>query len=150
DLQVLPDDEARELSNQPTVAGIDRQGPTGTNFGLGPAAQARLEPRSTLLREYLEVHGKPPREVLGIGPRATPEEVAAAQRAQTEGFAELALGGSAVGEDGPAKLEALRADYARAFEALSDPATRRGHETEEVAPVGREADPLGAELAYGE
>jgi two-component system chemotaxis response regulator CheY len=159
DLQVLPAEEAKALLGGQAAADADRQGPTGTSFGLGPSSRSdggradggRADPRSLLLREYLEVHGKSHYEVLGVSPDAAPERIAAAHRAKIERFAELALVGAALGDDGPAKLDALRAAYAKAFEALSDPAARRGYDTEQVTPLDPDGgDPLGAELAYGE
>jgi CheY-like chemotaxis protein/tetratricopeptide (TPR) repeat protein len=144
DLQVVSDEEEPSSSSQ--------EGPSGTIFGLGPQRTdgGRNDMRSALLREYLDVHGKSFYEVLGVSTDASREEITAAYRTKMRRFSDQAFAGHSLGSDGASKLEALRASYEKAYQALSDPAARQGYDTEQVLPLATSDDPLGAELAYGE
>jgi CheY-like chemotaxis protein/tetratricopeptide (TPR) repeat protein len=144
----------------PTVASASlrpvaaTQGPKGTHFGLGPSPRTeagRSDPRNLFLREYLEVHGKSFYEILGVAAQATQQEIAAGYTRKMARFSDEAMAHLRLDPDSLVKLEGLRATYVKAYEALSDPASREGYDTEQVTPlVGDEVDPLGAELAFNE
>jgi DNA-binding NarL/FixJ family response regulator/tetratricopeptide (TPR) repeat protein len=122
----------------------------GTQPGIGPGG--RNDGRNALLREFLELHGKSHYEVLGVPPTATEEEVAVAHRRRSDRLTGLfvELRGETVSASDVTKLEALRAAYDRALEALSDPLAREGYDTAQVTPLESGVDALGAELAFGE
>ncbi|HXU79880.1 MAG TPA: hypothetical protein VN914_00675, partial [Polyangia bacterium] len=114
-----------------------------------PAPRAGEDPRSALLKEYLEVHGKSHYEVLGVPIDARPDEVEEAYREKSARLAAPTL--SALTQDADvAKLEALRQAYERAHEALSDPSARDSYDSMQMPAVAPTADPLGAELAFRE
>jgi tetratricopeptide (TPR) repeat protein/CheY-like chemotaxis protein len=122
--------------------------PSNSDIAAPPRAAGGDDLRTALLREYLEVHGKSPYEILGLSPQAQPDDVTRAYQDKTARFSDQALVGRIQDADA-AKLQSLRAAYERAFATLSDPVARAAHDQAQ-AQAGPPADPLGAELAFRE
>jgi tetratricopeptide (TPR) repeat protein len=99
--------------------------------------------------EYLQLHGKSPGEVLGVGPAATRQEIDEAYARKL-----AAVDRAAAGTDLHPKLAEMIEAYARAHAALQTPATPESAPTTAAPaapPVAAPThDPLGAELAFGE
>ncbi len=125
-------------SVNPTAIGTGRAAPT-LPPAVGPAA-ARRE----LLRAYLDVHGKPPHQILGVATSATREEVTQAFAEKMQQFADEAYSSADLGEDRP-KLDVVRAAFERAFDALAEPV--RDDDADRTAR-SHAIDPLGAELSF--
>jgi CheY-like chemotaxis protein len=154
DLDIFGDDDAGEVMQELA---------TGTQSGMvslhhmravietepRPAARAEDDPRSALLKDYLELHGKSHYDVLGVRPDARPDEIARAYQLKTSRFDDPTLASLTQDAD-TSKLTALRSAYDRALKELSDPGARTSYDSMQMPAVAPTADPLGAELAFRE
>jgi CheY-like chemotaxis protein/tetratricopeptide (TPR) repeat protein len=120
-----------------------------TETAIKPVPRGEDDPRSALLKDYLELHGKSHYEVLGLSPDARPDEVGRAYQLKTARFDDPAL--SVLTQDADvAKLDALRSAYERAYRALSDPSARVTYDNAQTPAPAPKGDALGAELAFRE
>ena len=135
-------DALAELARSPTTAA----GARATRAMAGPGAADEPLPDDLKL-EYLEIHGRTPEEVLGIGPGATQDQISRAYEAKRARIVELA----AVGPHRNMLEEMLEA-YARARASLASRGTAEPTDERPAGPQVQDAgmDPLGAELAFGE
>jgi tetratricopeptide (TPR) repeat protein len=107
------------------------------------------ELHQVLLREYLELTGRTPYEVLGVMSSAPSAEITAAYQAKTTRFGPL-LGPGALEDADRAKLDSVLNAYARALTVLSDPSSRKELEERRVPARPAGIDPLEAELAFSD
>jgi tetratricopeptide (TPR) repeat protein len=145
-----PDSGSVELEFQGSLSGkveLHARPPSETDIKVAPRVED--DPRTALLREYLELHGKSHYQVLGLGAEASPGQVEEAYQSKLASVSEQALGGLAQEAD-KAKFESLRAAYDRAHKALSDPDARTSYDSAQMPAAAPAADALGAELAFRE
>lgn len=130
--------------------------PTLENEGIeaGSPPPSRDPPgealRQTILRTYLTIQGKPLYEALGVSCDAPTEEVVAACAAKSAQFSPSALAGIQLSAADHAKVESVRAALDRAARILANPQLRQNYDRTLASTLSAEADPLGAELAFGE
>jgi CheY-like chemotaxis protein/tetratricopeptide (TPR) repeat protein len=116
--------------------------------GSPPTAVADL--RQAVLHEYLMIHGKSHYDILGVAANAPASEIERAVRAK---LVRYATDPAPDGEDSPsdaARLRAVRNAITQAGHILCDPVQRKEYDRSLLAAQSAPADPLGAELAFGE
>jgi CheY-like chemotaxis protein len=129
-----------------------------THVPPSPPADPRVgRARQLILKTYLEIHDKDFYQVLGVGPEASPDEIAAAYGAAARRFRLADFEGLDLGRD-YGRLEELHVIYRRAYDVLSDPVQRLDYDrrigiggTLPETPGARAAakvDPLAAEILF--
>ena len=118
--------------------------------GLQPVVIPNQDVRQRLLHEYLMIHGKSHYDVLGITPAAPAEVVESAVRAKLAPLSDDSLADVDLTAAEKTRLETVRAAYAEAGRVLTTPTERFDYDRSLLANRDVEADPLGAELAFGE
>jgi CheY-like chemotaxis protein/cytochrome c-type biogenesis protein CcmH/NrfG len=131
-----------------------RSTPADEGADSGPLPPGRDSPsealRQAILRTYLTIHGKPLYEALGVSRDAPAGEVVAACAAKSAEFSPTAVAGLQLSVTDQAKLESVRAAFDRAARILANPQLRQNYDRTLASTLSAEADPLGAELAFGE
>jgi tetratricopeptide (TPR) repeat protein len=141
----LPLADAWQVDTQPELRPAE-PAPETARPARAPTTDPSL-PRD-VMREFLEVHGRTPQEVLGVRPNASKAELdrtLAAKRARLLGL----------GPVGPHQglIDELLEAYTRAHAALDNPTRpdpRRATALYGAVPDDPAMDPLGAELAFGQ
>jgi tetratricopeptide (TPR) repeat protein len=111
---------------------------------------AHQDLRQRLLHEYLMIHGKSHYDILGVTTHAAPAEIAKAARAKLAPFSDEALAGVELTPAEKPRLDAVRTAYSEAERVLTTPSERFDYDRSLTAVHNATADPLGAELAFGE
>ena len=106
--------------------------------------------RQAILRTYLAIRGKSLYEALGVSRDAPTAEILAACAAKSAEFSPAAVAGIDLVAADQARLDALRAAIDHAARVLANPLLRQGYDRTLAPSSSPEADPLGAELAFGE
>jgi CheY-like chemotaxis protein len=106
--------------------------------------------RQTILRAYLAIRGKSFYEALGVPRDAPTAEILAACAAKSAEFSPAAVAGIDLVAADRARLDALCAAIDHAARILANPLLRQGYDRTLLPSSSSEADPLGAELAFGE
>lgn len=115
-----------------------------------PVVMPHQDLRQRLLHEYLMIHGKSHYDILGVTPQSTSDEIAAAVRAKLAPFSDEALAGVELTTAERSRLDTVRAAYTEAGRVLVTPVERFDYDRSLRAEKTTSADPLGAELAFGE
>jgi tetratricopeptide (TPR) repeat protein len=120
----------------------------------GAGAPGRDSPsealRQAMLRTYLTIRGESLYEALGVAREAPAAEILAACAAKSAEFSPAAVAGIDLVAADRARLDALRAAIDHAARILANPLLRQGYDRTLAPSSSPEADPLGAELAFGE
>jgi tetratricopeptide (TPR) repeat protein len=118
--------------------------------GIHPVLTANQDLRQRVLHEYLMIHGKSHYDILGVTAQATAEQVEQAVAEKLAPFSDQALPAAGLTPAEKTRLEAVRAAIAEAGRVLTAPADRFDYDRSLSAALSASADPLGAELAFGE
>jgi len=119
---------------------------TETHAVVSPASELRQR----LLHEYLMIHGKSHYEILGVTPLTPASQIDEAVLARLASFSEEEVAGADLAPADRARLDAVRAAITLAGRILCAPAERTDYDQHLVTTRSAAADPLGAELAFGE
>jgi tetratricopeptide (TPR) repeat protein len=148
DLTPLGLDALAELARSPTTAAGARAALRASG-GSGGTGAAEPELPDDLKKEYLEIHGRSPEDVLGVAADATQQQISRAYEDKRARIVELAT-------VAPHRqmLEEMLESYARARAALAKGHAEAEGWTASSTMAGRmtdaRMDPLGAELAFVE
>jgi CheY-like chemotaxis protein/tetratricopeptide (TPR) repeat protein len=106
--------------------------------------------RQAVMLAYLTIRGKSLYEALGVLPTAPTKEILATIAAKTHEFSPAAVAGIELSPADQTTLEALRAALDHAARILANPQLRQKYDQSLAPAAPTSADPLGAELAFGE
>jgi CheY-like chemotaxis protein len=118
--------------------------------GVLPVVMADQDVRQRILHEYLMIHGKSHYDVLGVTPQSSPEEIQAAVRDKLATFSAEAMAGVQLTPAEQTRLDAVRTAFTEAGRVLTTPVERFDYDRSFSAERKEAADPLGAELKFGE
>ena len=119
---------------------------TGSHAIVSPSSDLRQR----LLHEYLMIHGKSHYEILGVTPETPTSQIEEAVLAKLASFSDQDLASADLAPADRARLDAVRAAITQAGHILCVPAERTDYDQKRVTSQIGNADPLGAELAFGE
>lgn len=146
----VPESAHAELERRPrTNPGFAQTLQAAPEAATRPIHPEIRELHQVLLREYLELTGRTPYEVLGVMSSAPMGEITAAYQAKTTRFGPLLTKG-VIDEADRGKLESVLNAYARALTELSDPSSRKALEERKSPTRPAGIDPLEAELAFSD
>jgi len=106
--------------------------------------------REAISRTLLTIRGKSLYDALGVSREAQTRDVLAACAAKATEFSPAGVAGLVLDSTDQARLDALRLAIDRAATVLANPQLRQNYDRTLRPASSTDADPLGAELAFGE